>query len=317
MIDIITMIKTNTPENEVSQIVERAKLQECTRNGKLYYETSLQQRNKEHIFIRIEANGKLKIECSLHKLHEQKTTGHYTNYGIFTLEQAKTIVAETLQSKGISPDGIEIYGYEIGVNLLVSDDCRAYLDRMETIGVLTERKPFLVNPRYKDYRVKTTFFHRHIRKHFKAYDKGFEARDKRRNDVPDQNILRIETVYRRVENMPYDEFFSPANLKKMRDRFFRDWRTLQFYKEVHAPKGTGQMKKSICKSILEVGAEKVLIQARERHKTGAVSDRELRTIREFIVNEWNTIKKEVQLIQTPQEIEYRELLNNARILLLE
>jgi len=220
-----------------------------------------------------------------------------------------------LQDKGISPTGIEISGYEIGLNILVSKDCRAYLDRMETIGILTDKKPLLVNPRYKDYRVKTTVFHRHVRKHFKAYDKGFEARDKRRNDVPDQNILRLETVCRRVENMTYDEFFSPANLKKMQDRFFRDWRTLQFDKELHAPKGTGQMKKGLCKTILEIGADKVLLQARERHKTGAVSDRELRTIREFVVNEWDTVKKDVRLIQSVEEIEYRELLNTGKILL--
>lgn len=315
MIDLITMIKTNVPENEVSQMVERAKLQECTRNGKLYYETSLQQRNKEHMFIRIGTNNKLKIECSLHKLFEQTTTGHYTNYGVFTLEQAKQTAIDSLAEKRIAPGDIRVYNYEIGVNLYMSEDCREYMNRMETIGIHEDKKTLYVNPKYKDQRVRTTVFHKYIRKHFKVYDKGFEARDKRRNDVPDQNILRLETVYRRVENMTLDEFFSPENIAKIRDRFFRDWRTVQFKREIQAPKGTGEKKKHLCETILKVGTETTLSQAREKYNAGTLTEREFRTIREFIVNEWDKVKNNVRFVASEPEKEYRERLNQAKALL--
>lgn len=315
MIDLITLTKNTVPENEVSQIVERAKLQECTRSGKLYYETSLPQRNKEHMFIRIGANNKLKVECSLHKLYEQTTTGHYTNYGVFTLEQAKQTIINALTEKGIAPADIQVYNYEIGVNLYMSRDCRAYLDLMETIGILEDKKTLFVNPRYKDQRVKTTVFPKHVRKHFKVYDKGFEARDKRRNDVPDQNILRLETVYRRVENMSLEDFFSPANIDKMRNRFFRDWRTVQFQRIIQAPKGTRSAKRDLCETILKVGTEATLSQARERYKAGALTYKEFRNTREFIVNEWDSLKGNVRFVASDQEKEYREKLIQAKTLL--
>lgn len=317
MIDLITLVKNKVPESEILEIVDRAELQECTRNGTIYYETSLQQKNREHMFIRVGTNEKMKIECSLHKLYEKTQSGHYTNYGLFTLDQAKQTIIETLPAKGIDLKDIRIYNYEIGLNLYMSQDCRAYLDKVETIGPYDDRKPLFVNPRYKDCRVKTTVFHRHIRKHFKLYDKGFEARDKRRDDVPDQNILRLETVFRRVENMGIDEFFSLENIVKMQDRFFRDWRTLQFDKDIEVPKGTRLAKKELCKTILDIGTIRALDQTRDQYKQGIITEKQFRIIREFIEHEWNTFKNGVRFIQSPEEIEYRERLNQAKTLLLK
>ena len=156
---------------------------------------------------------------------------------------------------------------------------------------------------------------KNVRKHLRAYDKGFEARDKRRTDVPDQNILRLETICRRVENMTLDEFFSPDNMAKIRDRFFRDWRTVQFKKEIQAPKGTGSRKKDLCKTILNVGPKTALSQARESHRAGTLTDKEFRNAREFIVNEWDSFKIDVRFIASVQEKEYREKLSHAKTLL--
>lgn len=309
------MIKTKVSDSEVSQIVESARLQKCTRNGAVYYETSLQQRNKEHMYIRIETNNKLKIECSLHKLHEKTVSSRYTNYAAFTMDQAMQIAKTVLEAKGIPPDRLMIYGYEVGLNLNVSKDCREYMDKMNTIGIQGEEKPLYINPKYKDSRVKTTLFHRHVRKHFKVYDKCFEARDKRRNDVPEGNILRIETVYKRVEKMSYDEFFSPENLAKVRDRFFNDWRTVQFEREVKAPKGTGDKKKELCKTLLKVGTEATIQNAREKYKIGTLTEREFRTIREFITRDWDKFKKDVVFVPSEPENEYRKLLNIEKTLL--
>lgn len=308
------MIKTKVSDSEVSQIVESARLQKCTRNGAVYYETSLQQRNKEHMYIRIETNNKLKIECSLHKLHEKTVSCRYTNYESFSMDQATQIIKQVLEAKGIPPDRLMIYGYEVGLNLNVSKDCREYMDKMNTIGIQGEEKPFYINPKYKDSRVKTTLFHRHIRKHFKVYDKCFEARDKRRNDVPEGNILRIETVYKRVEKMSYKEFFSPENLTKVRDRFFSDWRTVQFERDIQAPKGVGIKKRELCKLILKVEPKGALFQMKEKQANGTITAKEFRTIREFITREWDKLKKDVVFVPSEPENEYRKLLNTEKTL---
>ena len=315
MIDLITLVKSKVSESEILQIVERSNLQKCTRNGKIYYETSPQQRNKEQMYIRIEVNGKMKIDVNLHKHHERSITCGYTNYGTFTMNQAQSIINKILIEKGITPDNLKVYNYEVGLNLTTSKDCREYLDRMTTIGILNDNKPLYINPRYKNERVKTTIFHRHIRKHFKVYDKCFEAKDKRRTDVPDRNILRIETVYRRVDKMSCDKFFSTVNLDKAKRTFFKDWSTLQFDREITAPKGIGVKKKELCKTIIKVGTKSALLQAREKHKNGTLTDKEFRNIREFITREWEVIKPSISFMQSIEEQEYRRLLNIEKALI--
>lgn len=317
MIDLITMIKTDLSESEVAHIVQTARLQKCTRNGATYYETSIQQKNKTHMFIRIETNNRLKIELNLHKLYEQSVTGRYTNYGAFAMERVPEIARGVLESKGIPPDNLKIYGYEVGLNLNVSKDCRAYMDLMQTIGEQGKETPLFINPKYKDARVKTTLFHRHVRKYFKVYDKCFEARDKRRDDVPEHNILRIETVYKRVEDMDYNKFFSPENLNSIRDRFFRDWRTLQFDREIQAPKGTGIKKKELCKMLLKVSPKWALAQMREKQANGTITAKEFRTIREFIANDWDALKQSITLAQSIEEQEYKRLFEIEKTLQLQ
>lgn len=261
------------------------------------------------MFIRIDTSNKLKIETSLHKQYEKSLTGRFTNYGNLSLDQAKRASDAMLDDKEFDTSKLMVYAYEIGVNLYVSKDCREYLDKILSIGILEDKKEFFVNPKYKDRRMKTTVFHHQLRKYFKIYDKVFEAKDKRRGDSPEgANILRLEIVHRRVSGMSYDQFFSPENLVKICDRFFRDFRTVQFAQCVKVPKGAGRSKQELCKKIIELTPEIVLQQAKESHKTGALSDKAYRNIREFIARDWDNFKTQISIIQTPEEIEFRTLL---------
>lgn len=308
MIDLITMIETDLTPDEVAEVIRRGHLQTCTRNGATYYETSKAEKNREHVYMKIETNGKLKIECSLHKLHEKHHTGRYTNYGGFSLPEAAQCAERLLTEKGIPRERLQVTGYEIGLNLNVSQDCRAYMDGMTSIGPPEDNRPLYINPKYKDSRAITTLTHRHVRKFHKVYDKVFEAKDKRRNDAPARNILRIETTYRRVERMSYTEFFSPINIRRMKERFLRDWRTLHFRPQITAPKGTGRMKKELCEAIIRDGAAAVLEAARNDHKAGQLTIREYRTIREFVAREWDRVKQDITISISPEEAEFRTLL---------
>lgn len=311
MIDLITLIETDITPEEAAAVIRLGHLQTCTRNVATYYETSKAEKNREHVYMKIETNGKLKIECSLHKLHEKHRIGRYTNYGAFSLPEAAQCAERLLIEKGIPRDRLQVTGYEIGLNLNVSQDCRAYMDRMTSIGPPEDTKPLYINPKYKDSRAITTLTHRLVRKFHKVYDKVFEAKDKRRNDAPAGNILRIETTYRRVERMSYTEFLSPANLRRMKERFFRDWRTLHFKPQIMAPKGTGRMKKELCEAIIRDGAGAVLEAARNDYKAGQLTAKEYRTIREFITREWDKVKQVITISICSEEAEIRALLRHV------
>lgn len=310
MIDLITLLKPDLSDAEIKAVIERNDLQTNSSDGVVFYD-NLNTKNliqQKGVFIRIETSRKLKVECSLHKYFNEIYGRERNNSNLFSMSEARESLDCLLNEKEINVQNLRIYNYEIGLNLNVSHDCRAYLDKMKSIGPLGNEKPFYVNPRYKDERVRTTVFHNHTRKYFKAYDKVFESIDRKRKAIPEGNILRIETVNRRLDNCFAIDFFQPENLKKMVEAFFRDWRTIQFRQDIITPKGTGRARQYLCLDIINKGKDAVLAEAKERHVNGSLSDWEYRSIREFIAHEWDTIKKSIVFIQSDEEKEFRQLL---------
>lgn len=317
MIDLITFIHPELSDDEIATVVSWNGLQTNSKNGVVFYD-NLNTKNlaqQKGVFIRIETNRKLKMECSLHKFFNETNTGNRSNHDLFSMQDAAKAFKHLLLEKAIPADDLRVYNYEIGINLNLSQNCRAYLDKMKSIGSAGNEKPLYVNPRYKDERVKTTVFHTHTRKYFKAYDKVFELRDRKRKNIPDGNILRIEVAYRRLDNFSAADFFQPANLNKMAEAFFRDWRTVQFHQDIITPKGTGRARQALCVEIMNSGATAVIKQAKERYRTGALTGKEYRNIREFVTREWEIMKKQITFIQSAEEKEFRELLRLTHTLL--
>lgn len=310
MIDLITLLKPDLSDREIETIVERNNLQTNSNDGVVFYD-NLNTKNltqQKGVFIRIETSRRLKLECSLHKYFNEISGYRRNNSNLFSMSEAKKSIDSLLTEKDIGIDNLKVYNYEIGLNLSVSKDCRSYLDKMKSIGPVGNEKQLYVNPRYKDERARTTVFHTHTRKYFKVYDKVFECMDRKRKVIPKGNILRIETVNRRLDNCFAIEFFHPDNLKKMIEAFFRDWRTVQFEQDIITPKGTGRAKRQLCRDIINNGKDAVLIQAKEQHAVGSLSDWEYRNIREFITYEWDTLKKSITFIQSDEEKEFRQLI---------
>jgi hypothetical protein len=310
MIDAITLTKKGLSESEIFGIVENNHLQTNTKAGETYYD-NMSTKNLDQqkgVFIRIETNNKLKIECSLHKYFNEINGNRRTNYNLFSMIEAKSAISNLLSEKKINSENLRVYNYEIGLNMNVSNNCRAYLDKMTSIGATGEEKKLYINPRYRDERIKTTVFHNTTKKYFKVYDKNFEAKDKKRNDVPDFPILRIETVIRRVENHTINTFFNPEYLGKLVEQFFRDWKTLQFIRDIEVRKGTGTLKQELCKRLIILGKEAVLKEEKERYKTMTITAKQYRNKREFITREWDNFKTQIKLVASPEETEYKALL---------
>lgn len=302
---------------EIKSIVDKNRLQTNSKDGIVYYDNANTKNfsQDQGIYILIDTNGKLKVEGSLHKYHNEINGRERNNYNLFSMSEAKKAIDRLLTEKGIDEDNLRVYNYEIGLNLNVSKDCRAYLDKMRDIGPPGDEKRLYVNARYKDERVKTTVFHKHTRKYFKVYDKVFESMDKKRKIIPDSKILRLETVYRRLDNCFVADFFNRDKLKNMIEAFFRDWRTLHFEQDIITPKGTGRARQYLCMEIISEGREAALRKAKERHKNGSLTEWEYRNIREFISKEWDEIKKDISFIQSDEEKEYRDLMRVNHTLL--
>lgn len=316
MIDLITLTMNGLSENEVNHIVETNRLYTNTRNGRVFYDNMEAKNIRDRFYLRIETNKRLKLECSLHKYNTFLETGKYINFDLFTMSQAVETASQLTDNTGITPEKLNVYSFEIGMNLVMSKDCREYLDRMRAIGILDNKREFAPNQKYKDKRVIITPFHREIKKVYKAYDKAFEMNDKKRIEHPKNvNILRIETVYRRVEKMPFTKFFTIDYLGNLIKTFERDWRSLEFDIELSTPKGTTGAKIELCKSLIKRGKEAVLQESKHRNKSGLITDKQYRTIREFITHEWDSFKRKVKVIQGTEEQEFREKVRNTLVLL--
>ncbi len=315
MIDLLTLTKNGLSDLEVKQIVEFNKLQTNSKAGKLYYDNMNTKNITDGFYLRIETNNRLKMVVSLHKYKNQIERKGFVNYDLFTMRQASK-TAESLETQtGIQLNKLNVYGYEIGMNLYLKKDCRVYLDKIESIGLLDNKREFFVNPKYKNERLKTTYFYREMRKVFKVYDKNFEMAEKRRKeDTGHPNILRIETVFNRVEKMPMEKFMSPANITRLTDQFIKDWRTIHFKNLPEVPKGTGATKRELCAEILKHGNEIVLNNARESLKSGALTQKQFRRVREFIQNDWETFKTQLKVLPCDEEKEFREVFNNTIII---
>ncbi len=310
MIDLIRLSLQGITRHEAERIAGANNLQVINRNGIITYD-NMNTKFIDAFYIRVETNqtGRLKLECSLHKYYSHVRTGRQTNFDLFSFGNSKAAAKLLEQQTALDLSKMKVTYYEIGLNMNMATDCRIYLDQMETVGSGENKRPLFVNPRYKDKRVKTTVFHKTIKKVYKVYDKVFEMKDKRRTDLPDHpNILRIESIYKRVENLTLADLLTPATIERLTAQFIKDWRSVQFSPEIIAPKGTHQRKIILGKQILVHGTAETLYLYKMQHKEGSLTEWRYRNIREFINDEWNTFKNSITVIRNDKEREYMDKL---------
>jgi len=314
MIDLITIVTPPLEDDKIDHIVWRNGLQTNSKDGVVCYSNEKTKNfiQQKGICIKIDTNRRLRAEGSLHKYHNEISGRERNNYDMFTMSEAKRSIERLLYDKGIGKENSYVHSYEIGLNLNVSKDCRSFLDKMKSIGAVGDERelyvnPLYVNPRHKNERMKVTGSQT-VRKYFKVYDKVHECIDKKRKVIPEGNILRIETVYKRLDKCLVTDFFTPDNLQRMIELFFRDWRTVQFDRDIITPKGTGRAKQHLCLEIMSKGKDAVIQKAKEQKANGSLTDRGYRSIREFITQEWDDIKKCITYIQSEEEKEFRQLM---------
>ena len=311
MIDKVVLsveISVNTTFADLAErledLAERNKLQKWNNGETVYYE-STDEAKLTGLYLQTKG-GRLQIKCSLHKQYSLRTLGSLDNSGQFTMRNAVWIKNKLFEEIGLDPKGGFVTYYEIGLNIPTDRPPVEYLQLVKTIGG-DQVKPVFIDANYKIVRQITTEKSRTIKKFFKMYDKGFEMSDRKRQPHDtDPNILRIETAYKR-QKINIEDFFTVAHLNKIAALFIKDWRGVEFKRQIQAPKGTNAIQEARAQLIFEIGIDGFKRLIYDQRQKGELSERKYRTAREF-ARDWDKIKGGFSLIPSKLENEYREKL---------
>jgi len=327
MFDKIEILVEDISENECAHFVEANNLLVNglnTKTGEIKgYGNSIFSSNVSGVYIRIDCKKKtnVRINVSLHKFWRRNTHGELRNDTPFTVSEAKLAFETFLYDFGFLPERVKIIAFEIGLNLPVSYDPITFIELVK-FGFFSSkngshrRKQMFNDANYHLYRQKTTEKHRDIRKYFKIYDKGFEMDGKKRGKkraeaiqkrmTEQNNILRIETVYKR-HNEKAVTFFTDSNIQRLVNWFYLDWKGLNFVKKIRAEKGARKSEIERAEILINIGEQEYRRQIDEDLKNFRITQKQHRTIREFIRDFCSQDKKFTTII-TPQEKEYNKLL---------
>ena len=118
-------------------------------------------------------------------------------------------------------------------------------------------------------------------------------------------ILRIETVYKR-HNEKVSSFFGSENVKRLIHLFWLDWKELIFEKNIRAEKGARKSEIERAKIIVNIGADEYLKQIKADLEDKKITEKQYRTIREFI-RDFDSQDAKFKTVISPQEKEYNSL----------
>lgn len=290
MIDKIRFSKKNLSSTEIEKIVEKSRLQYFNTNGLKHYNNQKTKNFNGGLFIKIGTENTLTIEGSLHKYATYLTSKQLNNFDSFTMHQAKETLLKALENVGFESVNVMINYYEIGLNIVTEIEPKELLKRVYSIGDFDKEKLFYINPKYKNESEIITEFHKDFRLVYKVYDKIFEMQDRKKTFDFDKNIIRIETIHKRVEKTLLTDFFTDANLKTVQKSFFNHWDKLNFLVEVIAPSKTNIAKIEFAKALYKKSQSEVLKEILEQYRNNTISRKIYYNLKTFIEN-WENEKR--------------------------
>jgi len=289
-----------------AKIVIKNNLETWSNGSKTVYK-SPKEAYFEGILLRVN-NEKLQIKCSLHKVFYKKKYGVLDNTGIFTVSNANEALELLFNHIGAKKDNAKITYFEIGLNLPVKHEATKYIELMQAIttGKTSIKKTFGEDKNYKKNQQKTTEKSKGIKVVYKTYNKEAENAARQRKEPTGEHVLRLETMYRR-QSISVTDFFKKENIDKLVSYFYRDWARVEFTRTMSADSGTRISEMYNAEKVLLLGAENYLQKAKEDFKNGKITEKQYRTVREFI-RDWDSNKHKYKMLPSEYEKEYREAL---------
>ena len=285
-------------EDDIGRIVSAFRLQYCTKGNKSYYESS-EYGKFDGVHLKIEGRT-LKIVCSIHKVFSKYARGNrLDNSGSFTISEGRAALSLLFDSIGIDVSHVAVTYFEIGLNMKMSNDPSEYIKRVMSTDNARE---MYFDADYKKNRQKTTEKDKDKRKVLKIYDKSFEYRE--RGKEVDDNILRLETVYRR-QKIPLPDFFDEAYIARLTNQFYRDWYNVSFPRIIVCGSGTKRSQTERAQRIMTVGCEKYLEENRNNLREGRITPKQYRINREY-AQTWDEHKSNFKFVLSNEEKDYKK-----------
>lgn len=311
MFDKIKLI-ADTENNDLQLIIETNNLKEVKRQTKISYD-NIEAKNFIGMFMKIDIDkGSITIDGSLHKYFSNLQNNIQENHSQnFTIKEALQTFDNLSEKTNINFQTAKVKRLEIGLNLYVSKPPKEYINLIKSISPKGKKEDFRIieNPKYKDKSEIVSNMHPDNRKYYKVYDKVHELKDKRKSYPENINILRIETVWQRIDKLKVNELLHPFYLKDIVKEFVETWQSIEFERNMIVPKGLHQAKTQLIKEILQYRNTETLIENyRKQLATKAITERKFRTIREFIKNDWNELKTRLIFEPFEHETEFKKLL---------
>lgn len=303
MFDKITM-KATIDITDIDTIVLRNYLEQCTEGDEIYYK-STEYANFDGCFIEIRGN-RLKCTCSVCKLYHKAKTGKLDNSRPITFAMSVRTIRELLLRLCVKPESAVVTYYEIGTTMKMMHSADCYIRQMEEIF----DRILWNDANFEEYRQATTEKSKYIRKVMKVYDKTFEASEKGRR--VDENILRIETIYRH-QSVSMLEFLDNYFLSKIGRIFYKDWSEIRFKRELLAKKGVKMSQLDKAREIQRIGVTRYKERYKQMFLDGKLTKKQWETIRNF-AKSWSFECENYEEEIGELEMEFKErLLANYQI----
>jgi hypothetical protein len=297
MFDRIAM-KAAIRDEDIDTVVLRHYLEQCTEGDEVYYR-STEYKNLTGVDIEIRG-GQLRAKFSVNKQYYKKTKGELDNSRPMTMKKATDTIRDIMLSLCVTEDAAVVTSFEIGLTMKMSRPADEYIRMVEEGAGRTMWN----DPNYPEMRQKVTERSKYYRKVLKMYDKTYEAREKGR--TVDDNILRVETVYRR-QGVSMTEFLSAAYQTRIANVFWVDWSEIRFFRELKAGPGVRLSQWAKAKELNVMGPTKYKDKYRRQWQNGEITKKQWETMREY-ADAWPEEKSKYREVISAEEDEYHEKL---------
>jgi hypothetical protein len=294
------IIKARIDVGDIDTIVLRNYLEQCTEGDELFYKSTAYA-NFDGCFIEVRGN-QLKCKCSINKLYEKEQSGKLDNSKPMTFRNAVRTINALLNKLCVKPENAVVTYYEVGVTMKMPRPATEYISLCEDAA----GRVMWNDANYPVDRQKTTEKSKYYRKVLKIYDKTFEGVSKGRK--VDQNVLRVETVYKH-QQVPILELLSNETMAKIGRVFYNDWTAARFVRDIEPCGGVKMSQIDKARELLRLGVDRYREKYKTMYQEGKLTKKQWETIRNF-ASSWPHEKDRYKEIERDEEREFKEKLLN-------
>ena len=301
-------------DSELMEFCSRHNLEHIEGSGKYRSGTARNLKQGKGVFVKLDmqtaGKGTVRVECSLHKLYNEITTGNRQNWNDFDFGKAREAAEYLSGFVGLDISRADVVSYEIGINVQTTQPPEVYLRQLECIVVKFREIRIMEDPKYKEYKQFTTNKSKDKRIVYVFYDKTHEQRGKSGGgNVPD-NILRIEMKCKRTDKgLKFCTLFdTDFQNEVLADFAFKIVDCLKYQSQQREPRKLTSLQFETYKAIRRHGVKRERETARQRYKAGKMS-KDQYYYKLNVIGEVSKVKEDLEDIKAEGK-ELKQLISN-------